>query len=146
MTLFNLLTDRCKPSRVLSRLDKNGQVQVELQDGFATIWRATDQLPANALTHQATLALCDFTADARLHFELPAQIHCRASSPSEAQHLIEETINGSRGMPSGFNIEIDPADVEAILTNLDIGAMSSIESVTVRRIDQQRLITRSSLT
>ncbi len=144
-TLFNLLAESCKPTDVLSCLNRRGQVAVELQDGRAEIWRAADRPLSRALT-QPALPLCEFVADARLHFELPARIHCRAGSPSEAKHLIEETINGERGLAPGFNIEINPADVQAVIASLDIGSMSVIESVTINRIDQQRLLTRSSLT
>jgi hypothetical protein len=146
LTLFSMLAPGCKPTDVLSRLNRQGQVQVELRDGRADIWRAADQLPARALTTQPALPLSEFTADARLHFALPARIHCRAGSPSEVAHLIEETTNGSRGLPPGFTIEVDPEDVQALLTNLEIGSMSSIEGVTVSRVDQQHLLTRSSLT
>lgn len=144
-TLFNALVDSCRPIDVLRKLNHEGRIRVELQDGPAMIWRAVAQ-PASRALVQAALPLAEFTADARLHFALPARIHCRASSPSEAAYLIEETIKGFHGVAPGFNIEVAPEDVKAMLTNLEIGAMSGIENVTINRIDQQRLITRSSLT
>jgi hypothetical protein len=146
LTLFGMLAPGCRPTDVLSCLNRQGQVQVELRDGRADVWRAADQPQARALTTQPALPLSDFTAQAQLHFALPARIHCRGGSPSEVAHLIQEAVNGSVGVPPGFAIEVSPEDVQVLLTNLEIGSMSSIESITVHRVDQQRLITRSSLT
>lgn len=137
LTLFSMLADESSHLDLLSRLNRDGQVEAQLRDGAALVKRVTN-LPR--LLHQPALPLCDFTADTRLHFALPARIHCRAASPSEARHIIEETIHGSQGVPAGFSIEINPGEVEAFVTNLDIGSLSVIEDVTITGINQSLLI------
>lgn len=142
LKLFGMLADESSYMDVLKRLNREKRITVELQDGSAELWRPS---PATALTTQSALPLCGFTADVRLHFELPARIHCRAGSPAEAAHAIQETIHGLRGVPADFQVELDPTEVQAFIANLEVGCYSVVRDVSFNHVRPQlKLMGRTS--
>jgi hypothetical protein len=142
LTLFGMLADEDSHFDVVSRLNRETRITVELKDGPAQIWRtSTTSLPiprpAQALL---PLSLSDFTASAQLHFAIPARVHCTAGSPAEAAEAIRAALMGQRGTPPGFKIEINQDDVEAFFTSLDIGSYAAVEGVTIHGVDPRILI------
>lgn len=133
LTLFRQLAVEESYQDVLTCLIKDGRAQVDLKDGSAIITYATTSLTVS----QPRLPLGEYTADTKLVFELPAHVHCRADSGSEAKHLIEDVIHGGRGVPPGFDIEIDPTELRAFANGLEIKDMSVIRDVEVRAVDQR---------
>jgi hypothetical protein len=131
LTLFGMLADQHSYLEVLARLLRGGRMTVELQDGTSVVERLSPHRRA------PFPPLGEFTANVRLHLELPARIHCRADTAAEGRHLIEETINGSIGLPQCFRIEINPTDLEALLADLNIGSVTPLSGVDILNIHQR---------
>src|SRR5258708_23871289 len=130
LTLFGMLADENSHTDVLSRLLRERAIVVELKSGPAEIRRATAKPWVDHQT-EPTLPLSDFTANTQLHFSVLARVHCRAGSPAEAAHTVHETITGVRGVPDGFQVEIDQDDVEAFFNSLSIGSFALVEKITI---------------
>jgi hypothetical protein len=143
LTLFRWLADEHSYPDVLSCLIKAGSITVALQDGTAHV-RYAD---AERRHREISLPLGDFTADARLTFELPVSIRCRASSPPAARQIIEETIKGSRQVPEHFALEINGDEVEAFFHGLEIGSFVGVRGVAisdVRRTTARLLLSQET--
>jgi hypothetical protein len=135
--------------QVFSYLMRIGEAPVTLRNGqLATVTWADDKRDR---TQRSLVLLTDqrdpvreYTVDAQLMFELPASIHIRAGSATEATTAAKAVLRGSQTPPEDFAVQIHQEDIESFFNTLDYStghpAGMGIQHVTVTGVAERLLL------
>lgn len=134
--MLDLVRQGRAEARLIGGIDVTVAYVVPLEPAQAVmpLWEAEDGRPVR-----------EFDVAAQLMFELPAFIRCPARSAVEAVALTTGVLQGERGAPAGFQVEISQDDLENFITGMEIVGPDTrhnlgIQAITITGVNEKLLI------